>query len=267
MTEPAQEKDENGKYPEVETFQVVKWLADPTEQKIPKSEFAEETFRPSMRAPVAVLTVLDDGSMDEGEQIRIRSDRFRIGRSEGDLVLKHDPTMSSKHAEIQRVDHRGQTRWLLNNAESVNGTFVRVNGAKLFEDSIVIIGSRRFRLDRPFAAAVKNTTVGTKPVDKLAPPEQVWPILIESSGKSESLKFPIRTPSVSIGRTGSGCDIELDDPLVAAHHATLMRVADGTWKIAPAKTRNGVWVSLHTVPLTPCCFFQCGEQRFKFVIP
>jgi hypothetical protein len=31
MAEPAQDRDENGKYPEVETFQVVKWLVDPTE--------------------------------------------------------------------------------------------------------------------------------------------------------------------------------------------------------------------------------------------
>jgi len=267
MPEPAQGKDDNGRYPEVETFQVAKWLSESTEQKIPTGELTEQPFRPALRPPVPVLTVLDDGSMDEGEQIRIRSERFRIGRSDGDLVLKHDPTISSRHAEIQRVDNRGQIRWLLNNAESINGTFVRVNGAKLFEDSIVIIGSRRFRLEQPFAATAQPSSDGTKQLDKVPPPDQVWPILVESSGKSESLKFPIRTPSVTIGRTGTGCDIELDDPLVAARHATLQKGSDGMWKITPGKTRNGVWVSLHTVPLTPCCFFQCGEQRFKFMLP
>ena len=266
MPEPAQGKDDNGKYPEVETFQVAKWLAEPTGQKSPAGEFAEQPFRPALRPPVPILTVLDDGSIDEGEQIRIRSERFRIGRSEGDLILKHDPTISSRHAEIQRVDNRGQSRWLLNNTESINGTFVRVNGAKLFEDSIVIIGSRRFRLQQPFAAAIQHSGDGTKQLDKVPPPDQVWPTLVESSGKSDSLKFPIRVPFVTIGRTGAGCDIELDDPLVAAQHATLQKGADGLWKISPIKTRNGVWVSALTIPLTNCCFFQCGEQRFKFVL-
>jgi pSer/pThr/pTyr-binding forkhead associated (FHA) protein len=267
MPQPAQGKDDNGKYPEVETFQVAKWLAEPTGQKGSEGEFTEHPFRPALRPPVPVLTVLDDGSMDEGEQIRIRSERFRIGRSEGDLVLKHDPTISSRHAEIQRVDNRGQIRWLLNNTESVNGTFVRVNGAKLFDDSIVIIGSRRFRLEQPFAATSQHTGDGTKHLDKVPPPEQVWPMLVESSGKSGSLKFPVRVPSVTIGRTGAGCDIELDDPLVAARHATLQKGPDGLWKISPGKTRNGVWVSTLSIPLTNCCFFQCGEQRFKFVLP
>jgi pSer/pThr/pTyr-binding forkhead associated (FHA) protein len=267
MPQPAQGKDDSGKNPEVETFQVSKWLAESNEQKVPPGEFAEQPFRPALRPPVPVLTVLDDGSMDEGEQIRIRSERFRIGRSEGDLILKHDPTLSSRHAEIQRVENRGQIRWLLNNTESVNGTFVRVNGAKLFDDSIVIIGSRRFRLEQPFAATAQPPGDGTQQLDKAPPPDQVWPMLVESSGKSDSLKFPIRVPSVTIGRTGAGCDIELDDPLVAARHATLQKGSDGVWKIAPVKTRNGVWVSLQAIPLTACCFFQCGEQRFKFVLP
>jgi pSer/pThr/pTyr-binding forkhead associated (FHA) protein len=269
MAEDNQDKDENGRQPDVETFQIVRWLVEPTTHQTPTGGFTEEPFRPAMRVPVPVLTVLDDGSMDEGEHIRIRSDRFSIGRTEGDLVLKHDSTMSSKHADIQRIDHRGQIRWILIDAASVNRTFVRVDGAKLYSDSLVILGSRRFRLERPLAAIPKDAPDGTTVLmDTMKQQNDLWPTFAESSDKADGLRFTLRTSQISIGRAGSGANIELDDPLVAESHATLTHnPADGTWKITAGKTRNGVWISLQKVRLTRACFFQCGEQRFKFVIP
>jgi hypothetical protein len=42
---------------------------------------------------------------------------------------------------------------------------------------------------------------------------------------------------------------------------------DGTWMIVSETTRNGIWVSVSAVGLTPFSFFRCGEQRFRFVIP
>ena len=96
-----------------------------------------------------ILTVLDDGSVDEGEQIRIRKDSFVIGRSSGDLVIPNDTTVSGRHAEIRLTTSRGQRQWMLHNLESVNGTFVRVSTANLVDDAIIILGSRRFRLEKP----------------------------------------------------------------------------------------------------------------------
>src|SRR5271170_3053914 len=52
-------------------------------------------FRPTVRPPVAVLTVFDDGKTD-GEMIRIRDHRFIIGRAEGDLCIPLDGRMSAK---------------------------------------------------------------------------------------------------------------------------------------------------------------------------
>src|SRR5271157_4341310 len=56
--------------------------ASPTPDKGPSATL----FRPTVRPPVAVLTVCDDGKLD-GEVIRIRDQRFVIGRSEGDLKI------------------------------------------------------------------------------------------------------------------------------------------------------------------------------------
>ena len=48
---------------------------------------------------MALLTVFDDGKT-EGEDIRLRGNRFLIGRTEGDLQIPHDNLMSAKHAEF-----------------------------------------------------------------------------------------------------------------------------------------------------------------------
>ena len=85
--------------------------------------------------------------------------------------------------------------------------------------------------------------------------------------RGQGIEVPLRSDSVSIGRTGGGADLELDDPLVANRHAQLERQRDGTWLIVAETTRNGVWVSITEVTLKPYCHFRCGEQLFRFEIP
>lgn len=227
----------------------------------------EETYRPVIRPAVPILTVIDDGSIDEGEQIRIRKDSFVIGRSSGDLTIPNDATMSSRHAEIRLTTSRGQREWTLHNLESVNGTFVRVGTAAIAYDTIVLLGSRRFRLEKPSATAADVPGDDTLRIDQLAGSGKGLPTLAESSGKPNALRFPLHSPHLTIGRIGSGCHIQLDDPLVAAVHAELIADSSGGWKLIAKKSRNGIWVKTDATPLASCCFFQCGEQRFKFVIP
>jgi pSer/pThr/pTyr-binding forkhead associated (FHA) protein len=227
----------------------------------------EQIFRPVIRPTVPILTVIDDGSTDDGEQIRIRKDRFVIGRSSGDLTIPNDATMSSRHAEIRLTTSRGQREWTLHNLESVNGTFVRVGTAALAYDTIVLLGSRRFRFEKPATSVSELPGNDTLRIDQPADSGSGWPTLVESSGRPNALRFPLHSPKVTIGRAGSGCDIQLDDPLVAAVHAELVADPRGAWKLIGKTTRNGVWVNTPATALASCCFFQCGEQRFKFVIP
>src|SRR5438105_9792675 len=51
-------------------------------------------FRPTLRPPICTLTILDDGK-SEGEIVRVRGNRFVIGRTEGDFLLPHDEQVSS----------------------------------------------------------------------------------------------------------------------------------------------------------------------------
>lgn len=233
------------------------------------SDQTPTAVRPLLRPPVPVLTVFDDGSLTDGERIRLRGEVFVLGRATGDLILQNDSTISGCHAELRRIEHRGHFQWNLSNLESVNGTFVRVRQAKIFADTIILLGLRRFRLEQSVADPGNYVQRGstTRPIDLQPGPEHVWTSLVETSERANPLKFPIRTTEVTVGCIRSGCDIKLDDPYIATQHAKISRDQNGGWRIAAAKTRNGVWVSVQSTRLVSPSFFRCGEQFFGFMQP
>lgn len=262
--------------PVVEQFpsvrRIVKWVSEPDGQgRSGEPKYAPEDshdFRPSLRPPVPVLTILDDGSMEQGEEVRLRRERFSIGRTSGDVQLPNDAAISGAHAEIRRTPWKGGFQWHLHDLDSVNGTFVRCVRAVLHESAILILGTRRFRLRNPLKPSPSPMpTRDTSLMDGRHIPDPVWPVLAEASANLGAAEFSLRSERLVIGRAGGGADIELDDPLLANRHAELRRMRDGTWMIVSETTRNGIWVSVSAVGLTPCSYFRCGEQRFRFVIP
>jgi pSer/pThr/pTyr-binding forkhead associated (FHA) protein len=215
-----------------------------------------------------VLTLLDDGSHDAGEDIRLRKEVFAIGRTTGDFQLPHDTAISSAHAEIRRAPWHGGYQWTLHDVGSLNGTFARCTRAILHDAAVVIIGSRRFRVRNPLRPSVPVQHASeTSALQNADVPAVMFSVLEEFSARADPLRVPLRADRVTLGRTGGGADVELDDPLLAYHHATLTRQRDGTWLIAAEHTRNGVWVSTLAVALTSQCHFRLGEQIFRFVIP
>lgn len=251
---------------------IVKWVSEPdafgrgSEPKYAPEDSHE--FRPCLRPPVPVLTILDDGSMEQGEEVRLRRERFSIGRTSGDVQIPNDTSISGAHAEIRRTPWKGGFQWHLHDLDSVNGTFVRCVRAVLHENAILILGTRRFRLRNPLKpGSMPLMTRDTNLLDGRHIPDAVWPVLTEASAKPGAVEFSLRSDKLVIGRAGGGADIELDDPLLANRHAELKRMRDGTWMIVAETTRNGIWVSISAVGLTPWSFFRCGEQRFRFVIP
>lgn len=202
--------------------------------------------RPVLRAPMALLHVIDDGR-ETGETVRMRGDRLVIGRHEGDVVVPHDLLMSPRHAAIERMPD-GQ--WQLVDLGSGGGTFVRVTQARLRDGGELVIGSTRLVL---------------REVDLT----EAW--LVERSPRDVAAGLPpdggrrheCHAPATTIGRTGHGCTIQLDDRFVSPIHAELVRSARG-WKIRNAGV-NGVWVRIgDPVRLGEPSQFQCGEQRFVF---
>lgn len=254
--------------PEFETHDGIRWIPEPTVPIVGMAAGHERPCRPLMRPPIPVLTCLDDGGLVTGQDFRLRDERFVIGRSEGDVMISCDKTVSSKHAEIVRVNYRGQYGWHLKDLDTANGTFVRVASSVFFNDTIVILGGRRFRLESPsLVASADDDDDGTRHVDVEVQRLGAWPRLVEAGNEMKTLSFQIRKPRMTLGGSGGGCDISIDDPWLAKHHATITLEANGQVKIRAEKTVNGVWANIKSIKLTNYCFFRCGEQVFRFIVP
>lgn len=230
----------------------------------PPKPAREEPFRPRLRPVVPRLTILDDGEDTQGETIRLRDAITLIGRTEGVIRVPHDPLVSSRHAELLREGVKGRYRWVLRDLGSSNGTFVRCGNTPLSPDQLILLGSHRLRFHLP-AAAPKPAEgqLGTLPVDMRSIPHEGCPTLVETTG-AKHLTISLTKPVLTVGRPGVGNDIELDDPLLASHHARIVLEPSGTWKIEAKPSRNGVWVQITSILLDRPCWIQCGEQRFRF---
>lgn len=206
-------------------------------QPLPQSDAL--AFRPTVRGPMALLRIVDDGSED-GELVRIRRERCVIGRSDGDVVIPHDISMSPRHAAIERL---GDAGWRLSDLDSAGGTFVRVTTARLRDGTMLQLGRTRLRFQ-----AVDLT--------------EAW--LIEDRPDRPGVRHECHAPATSLGRVGCGCGIGLDDPFVSPIHATVSRSHRG-WTIDNTGM-NGLWVRIEApVRLAAPSQFLCGEQRFVFM--
>ncbi|MFM8892550.1 MAG: FHA domain-containing protein, partial [Planctomycetia bacterium] len=191
-------------------------------------------FRPVLRPPVPVLTVLDDGSLEHGEEFRLRRDRLAIGRTSGEVQIPNDSSISRAHAEIRRLAVQGGGyRWQLHDLGSVNGTFVRCLRAPLHPQTIVILGGRRYQLKNPLnvAPVLAGDSTDTSLVDGRHLPDTSWPLFVEKTAKPGAGEHLLEADKYLLGRMGGGADIEIDDPLLANKHAILRRQRDGSWMI------------------------------------
>jgi len=197
---------------------------------------AGHIFHPTIRRPMALLHVVDDGR-DDGEIVRLRGDVTVVGRAEGDVVIPHDLLMSPRHARLERLPEGG---WRLSDLGSATGTFVRVDRAKLRHDRVIQVGGTRLRFQE---------------VDIT----EAW--LLEESPTGVGRRHECHAPVTTIGR--GGCTIALDDPFVSEIHAEVRR-SHNSWRIRNAGA-NGLWVRIdEPVELRAPAQFLCGEQRFVF---
>lgn len=232
---------------------------------------AGAAFRPVHRPPMALLCILDDG-LEEGEWLRIRTDRVVIGRSTGDILIPHDTMMSTQHAEISRRLDKGRYRWYLIDLKSTNGTFVRVNHATLKHGQEMLIGGQRYRFDAappgdPSLVPAAGGPAGQSPGGTRAwqgiAAADLFCSLIEVTPKGPGKRFLLNAADNWIGSDPARCSVVLaGDPLVAPRHARLSRDKAGRWRLETARSLNGTWVRVHKVPIEIAGQFQLGEQRF-----
>lgn len=229
-------------------------------------------YRPSLRPPMAVLTVCDDGKSD-GEQFRLRDGRFVIGRTEGDLIIPHDGMISSRHVEITRQSAGGQQRWVVTDLQSTNGLFVRISRTLLADQSEFLAGKGRYRLLAP--ASDGSATADYSPPEGARNMTQAWgtdsgapaiPSLVELVGNSFANRVPLLSSEYWIGTDPSCAICRSGDHFCEARHARLSRDAKGNWQVEQAKTVNGLWFRVPQVVCDSAVQFQIGEQRFRLKV-
>jgi pSer/pThr/pTyr-binding forkhead associated (FHA) protein len=230
-----------------------------------------QPFKPTVRPPAAILIVCDDGEIT-GEVIRLRSDPFIIGRTEGDFRVPDDEQISSRHVALTRQTVSGQTRWVVTDLQSRNGLFVRVGKSPLSHMSEFLIGSGRYRLEIVQNAGAE-TAAFADVNHRIAPKTRAFAnnmtlggtLLTEIIASGNGTRTELSSDQISIG-SAKDCDIcRFNDPFTSEHHASLTRSPKGTWVLQNNNSLNGIWVRMPQIVLEPGkkCEFQIGEQRFR----
>lgn len=234
-------------------------------------------FRPRRRPPAIELCVLNDDSVDSGEIIWIRNERFVIGRGDGDLKIANDDGISTRHAELNRTWADGRYCWVLRDLGSLNGTYVRVQSTPIKHGDELLFGHRVFRFDTSgghqageTSALAQDALNKTRGLQNFTPESlQInLPELIEVRSDGQVLRFVLPSQDVCVGRDANRCQITLlDDPTVSLTHARLHCDATEVWHLEDSGSRNGVWLRIREVPLTDQTEFQLGQQRFLVSLP
>ncbi len=224
-------------------------------------------YRSVNRPAMAVLTVLDDGSRTDGEQVRIRTDRFVIGRTTGNYVISHDPDVSGSHAEITREAHGLGFHWYLTDLKSTNGTFLQVRRVVLRHGQELLLGGRRYEFQAPCLAMPETAGPQT---DRTRRSFGQWqgvanllqPRLVQLTPAGEGSVYPVRGETMWIG-ADSHCEICISgDPFLSGQHARISRDKSGRWVLTDCESLNGILVRVNRVSIEGERRFQLGGQRF-----
>jgi FHA domain len=230
-------------------------------------------FRPTVRPPVAVLTVFDDGKT-EGEMIRIRDHRFTIGRTEGDLCIPLDGRISAKHVEITHQFVGGLHRWVITDLQSTHGMFVRVSRTVLADKAEFLVGNGRYRFDDPQAEASETVDQAANAANfsetqglSDGPGTFRPPALTELLGKEIGNRALLVKNEYWIGSDPSCPICRPDDPFCEPRHVRLYRGGSkGGWHAEHHKTPNGLWLRMPQITVESVAQFQIGEQRFQLKV-
>jgi hypothetical protein len=215
--------------------------SSPTEADAESPITRTHPFRPLIRPAAARLRIYHDDQRSF-ETISLRSDRTLIGRSSGDIMIDHDPQISSEHVEILRKQNQDRWEWHLRDLDSTNGTFVSVERARLHDGDELLMGSQRYRFNLHGQAATLEHLV--------------------SNGLSDSIE--LQREGTLVGRDKSDQMSSFHDKHLDPKHALIHLGRDEQWFVANTKSLNGVWYRVSELRLFRACYFQIGEQRFGF---
>jgi pSer/pThr/pTyr-binding forkhead associated (FHA) protein len=229
-------------------------------------------YRPTGRPSMVLLTICDDGAV-EGEVVRIRTPRFIIGRTHGDLKIPFDKRMSSRHVEITHQRVGGVHRWVVTDLQSRHGLFVRVSRALLADQAEILVGKGRYRFDSP--PPEQQQTGDNVPAEPdsnnthaLSEGAGVFrpPALTEVLGRGIGNRIVLVNPEYWIGSDRTCHICRPDDRFCEPRHARVYSPTTGKWFADHNKSQNGLWLRMPQVKVERSIQFQLGEQRFRLKV-
>jgi hypothetical protein len=118
-------------------------IVDQDEHAPPLTQHGVAMFASPLRKPWARLSqILTSGAI--GDVRHFYGDEVIVGREEGDIIFADDEFMSRRHAAF-RLE---KGRCILEDLDSSNGTFVRLDGATLISDGDYLrVGDHMFRFE------------------------------------------------------------------------------------------------------------------------
>ncbi len=208
--------------------------------------------------PMARLVLmLPDGS--PGGEFLLQGTELTIGRDSAP-VFETDPYLSPQHVHFH---HDGDVLYV-EDAGSLNGTFLRVKQQQLVDGDVFRMGQELLRLNLIGGARKdeQGTEVGGSPNPGF------WGRLSLVVGrKRDSSAFPLFGDETILGRE-RGDILFCDDGYVSGVHARIMRHPDGQVDLIDLDSSNGSYIRLKSrVAIEHGSMLALGQQLFKVEAP
>jgi pSer/pThr/pTyr-binding forkhead associated (FHA) protein len=225
-------------------------------------------YRPVQRMVQPTLVVFDDEGLP-GERIVLRQPKFRIGRSEGELLLAHDMLVSGRHATLM-WKHGSLT---LVDEGSRNGTFWRLRtgqACRLVDGDRFLCGNQLFQFNRIAAEPATNDARSRSRDAPDSAAQRALAKLTRLGERGETVRELVLQADcrITIGRDPK-TTIAVADPFLSPRHARVRNVSrEDVWLVEDLASLNGVFLRIRgPIRLSHGDMFRVGEQLIGVLFP
>ena len=220
-------------------------VAEPAPRRARTPAPAEPTWftPPAIGAPTSAARgatlVLERGEGEPGTTLRIDGEAAVLGRA-GALAFPDDPGLAPRHATF--VLRGGALHVRDEGADG--GVFLRLRGLSvpLRPGDLVALGNRLLRYVGALPPASPPAPDGTRRLGAPRPPPGAVVLEERYEGGAPGRVHVLPGPAIRIG--GLGCDVALDDPLLAREHAEILLDGGGGARLRDLGSETGTYLRI-----------------------